>query len=359
MPQHTVTWNWPTIKQLAVEAYKDFTKDEAPRMGAALAYYTALSVAPLLIITIAVAGFLLGEEAARGELMSQISGLVGLEGGRAIESMIAGARNKGTGTMASILGALTLLWGATSVVGELRASLNKVWDVQEPSGGIKATIKERSYLMGLVLGCGFLLVVSLAVSAAISLIGTLLSHLLPVPEFVLQLLNFLAPLIVITIVFAAIFKFVPAANIAWSDVLPGAIFTAILFSMGKFVIGLYLGKASIGSTYGAAGSLVLLLVWVYYSSQIFFYGAELTQAYSRLHGTDLLTRRKERKPKHVPERLEDADKRELPHEVAAGGSGLRHDDRSLPAESIASNVGAGLGVGVIAAKVFRVLRGGH
>lgn len=330
--------DWTTVKALFAQAYKDWNDDEAPRMGAALAYYTILSLAPLLLVTITVAGFVLGREAAQGQLMAQISDLLGPEGAKAIEAMVAGARQKTSGVVASILGTLTLLWGASGVVGELQSSLNKVWDVKTDAG-FGETIKQRSYAVALVLGCGFLLMVSLAVSAAIATAGKLLQGMLPVPEFVLHGFDILSSLAVFTLIFAAIYKFLPQAVISWRDVIPGAIFTAALFAIGKLAIGLYLGKASFGSTYGAAGSLVIVLVWVYYASQVFFFGAEVAHAYIKFRHPA-----KDEEPRPV-------QRQEVVASGVASGGTMLHSQAS-PSD-VASKAGAALGLFLAAAKIFR------
>ena len=237
---------------------------------------------------IALAGLIFGEEAARGQLLGQIQGLVGTEGGKAIEDMVENASKPGSGIMASIVGFALLIFGASTVANELKLSLNQVWDVDPNATGIgvKDMVKQRSKALVIVIGCGFLLLVSLAVSSALAAAGAFVGSVLPLPEAVLHLLNILVSIAVITGVFAFMFPYLPDVNIEWRDVWPGAAFTSVLFAIGKFAIGLYLGKASIGSAYGAAGSLVILLVWVYYSSQILFFGAEFTQVYAQQHGSD-------------------------------------------------------------------------
>jgi membrane protein len=211
---------------------------------------------------------------------------VGTEGARAIETMIRGAgAQKSEGLFASVLGVLTLFFGAASVVVELRTDLRKIWKVpQKTAAGIKAQIKQESFAFGLVIGTGFLLLVSLLVSTAISAAEKFFSDLLPIPGIVLQIVNILVSLAIFTGLFAVIFKVLPNVPVPWSHVWFGAAVTAILFSIGKLLIGMYLGRAGFGSTFGAAGSLVLVLVWVYYSAQILFFGAELTQVYAREHG---------------------------------------------------------------------------
>jgi membrane protein len=279
-------WSFATLKHLFATAYSEWSKDEAPRMGASLAYYTILSLAPLLVIAIAIAGFVFGNEAVQGRIVSEIGGLVGTEGARAIETMIRGASGqKSEGLFASLLGVLTLFFGAASVVVELRTDLRKIWKVpQSTATGIKAQIKQESFAFALVIGTGFLLLVSLLVSTAISAAEKFFSDLLPIPGVVLQTVNVLVSLAIFTGLFAVIFKVLPNVPVPWSDVWFGAAVTAILFSVGKLLIGMYLGRAGFGSTFGAAGSLVVVLVWVYYSAQILFFGAELTQVYAREHG---------------------------------------------------------------------------
>lgn len=287
-------------KRLLLETWTEFNNDNAPRLGAALAYYTMLSLAPLLILIIAIAGLVLGEQAARGQLMYQVSDLVGTEGGAAVQQMVENARQPASGIVASLFGFLVLIFGASTVASELRASLNQIWNKQPEQGaGIRKMITERSYALAVVLGCGFLLLVSLIVSSGIAAAGTYVADRLPMPEIVLQGLNILAGIVVITGVFAVLFKYLPDVKIEWRDVLLGAAFTSVLFALGRFLIGLYLGKASFGSTYGAAGSLVIVLVWIYYSSQIFFFGAEFTQVYAREQGSDPLQWRR-RRPRTSP-----------------------------------------------------------
>ena len=273
-------------KTLFSKSWTEFNADNAPRLGAALAYYTILSLAPLLILLIAVAGLVFGKEAAQGQLFGQIRDLVGAQGAEAIEAIVRAASKPSSGIAASIIGFLTLLFGASSVANELRSSLNAIWHTTNTGGGVKAMMKDRSKALAVVLAGGFLLLVSLVLTSAIAAAGEFVSHLLPLPEIVLQLLNFLVGLIVISGVFAVLFKYLPDVHLEWDDVMFGALFTSVLFSAGKFLIGLYLGKASFGSTYGAAGSLVIVLVWVYYSAQIFFFGAESTKVYARDFGSD-------------------------------------------------------------------------
>jgi membrane protein len=266
--------------------------DNIPRLGAALAFYTLLSLAPLLVVVVAIAGIAYGKQAAEGQLFWQIRDLVGPEGARAIQGLLEGAYKPGTGALATGLGLLTLAFGASSVVGELREALNTIWHVPVSSNSlgfssVLALVKGRLYSFALVLGVGFLLLVSLVLNACLAAIGKFFGGFLPAPEGVLQVAISLVSFLVITVLFAAIYKLMPDVRLKWSDVTVGASFTALLFTAGKYLIGLYLGKASFGSTYGAAGSLVIVLVWVYYSSQLFFLGAEFTKIYTKKFGSHL------------------------------------------------------------------------
>jgi membrane protein len=279
--------NLKAIWEILKETFSDWNEDKAPRLAAALAYYTMFSIAPVLIIVIAIAGLVLGREAVQGAIAQQIEGLVGnRESALAVQAMIQSASKPSTGIIATVIGLVTLLFGAAGVFGQLQDALNTIWEVQpKPDRGIMETIKERFLSFTMVLGVGFLLLVSLVVSAALTAIGTYFSNLLPGFEAVWQVVNFLVSFGVITLLFAMIFKVLPDAKIAWSDVWIGAAVTALLFTIGKFLIGLYLGKSSVGTAYGAAGSLVVILIWVYYSAQILFLGAEFTQVYARKYGS--------------------------------------------------------------------------
>lgn len=278
------------IGALLKETGKAWIDDNAPRLGAALAFYTLLSLAPILIVVVAIAALAFGQKAAQGQLIWEIQDLVGTEGARAIQDLIQSAYKSATGTMA-VLGVLTLVLGASAVMVDLRDALNTIWHVPAaPFSSLRSflrLVKERFYLFGLILGVGFLLLVSLAVNAAIAALGSLFGLLLPASVSVLHLAVFLISFLVITFLFAAIYKFLPDVQLKWSDVIVGACFTSLLFAIGKQLIGIYLGKASFGSTYGAAGSLVIVLVWVYYSSQLFFYGAEFTKIYTETFGSHL------------------------------------------------------------------------
>ncbi len=272
--------------QLARKTFSEWSAAKAPRLGAALAYYTALSIAPLLLVVIGIAGLALGDEAARGQIMGQMQGLIGAEGARAVEDVLQNSRDTESGTIATLVGLAMLLLSAGGVFAQLKDALDTVWGVEpKHSGGFIAMIRERFLSMAMVLGVGFLLLVSLVISAGVAAAGDVLAGLGPAGEALAQLVVAVVSLIVITVLFAMIFKILPDAEVSWSDVWVGAFVTALLFVVGKIAIGLYLGHASIGSTYGAAGSFVVLLVWVYYSAQIVLLGAEFTQVWAREYGS--------------------------------------------------------------------------
>jgi membrane protein len=259
----------------------EWNRHNAPRLGAALAYYTILSLAPLLVVVVAIAGFAFGRQAAEGQIVWQIREFVGPSGAEAIQSMLTSARHPAEGVLAATLGIVVLLTGASAVFAELRDSLNYIWDVQPAEWqGLWAAIRYRFLSYAMVLGIGFLLMVSLVVSAALSFLEEYFGTLLGIPAGALQIMNFFISLAVITVLFALVYKIIPDTRIRARDVLPGAALTAALFTGGKFLIGLYLGKAGVGSAYGASGSLVILLVWVYYSAQTFFFGAEFTHVWA-------------------------------------------------------------------------------
>ena len=278
--------NLKVILKLLVATYTKWTEDHAERLGAALAFYTVLSLAPLLLIVIAIAGLVFGQEAAQGQIIGQIQGLIGEDSAKAIQSMIEEARKPAAGIIATVLAIVMLLLGATGVFVQLQESLNTIWRVKEkPWQGIWKTLKDRFISLLAVLGTGFLLLVSLVISAGLSAIGTTLEYFLPVPEFLLQIINFFVSFVIVTLLFAMIYKLLPDISIQWEDVWIGATITSLLFTIGKFLIGLYLGKSDVGIAYGAAGSLVAILVWVYFASQIFLFGAEFTAVYAESHGS--------------------------------------------------------------------------
>jgi membrane protein len=262
-------------------------EDDAPSLGAALAYYTVFSLAPLMTIAIAMAGFFFGKEAAQGQIFDELRVLLGEEGGKAVEEMVQSANAQPTaGVVATIISVIMLLFGASGVFGQLQASLNAIWGVKaKPGRGVLGLIKDRLLSFGFTLVVGFLLLVSLLLTAGMALMADWIGGLMPGSEALAYILNIVLSLSMITLLFATIFKFLPDAKIAWHDVSIGAFLTALLFTIGKFALGIYLGKSGVASSYGAAGSLIVLLLWVYYSSQILFFGAEFTQVYANQFGS--------------------------------------------------------------------------
>jgi membrane protein len=278
----TATSVWELIKKTA-SSWSDIN---APRLGAALAFYTMLSMAPLLVVCIGIAGAIFGQQAAQDRIAWQIQNVVGYEGGQAIQALLKHADKPSSGIIAAVIGFFMLLFGASGVFGELRDSLNLVWGAKGPnSSGLMGMVKYRFASFAMVLGIGFLLLVSLVLSAAIAAAGKLFAGYLPASEFMLHTGTIVVTFIAVTVLFGLLYKVVPDVRIEWRDVWIGAAVTSILFSVGKFLIGLYLGKASVGSAYGAAGSLVIFMVWVYYSAQIFFLGAQFTHVFAERHGS--------------------------------------------------------------------------
>ncbi|HEY4815925.1 MAG TPA: YihY/virulence factor BrkB family protein [Candidatus Acidoferrum sp.] len=275
-----------TIFQLLKRTYSEWSKDKAPRMGAALAYYTIFSLAPLLVIAIAIAGFVFGAEAVQGQIMGQIQGLVGSESARAVQTMIQSAHKPAHGVIATIFGIAILLLGASGVFTEMQDALNTIWRVDTTSKtGVWNLIRSRFLSFGMVLGIGFLLLVSLLLSAALTAVATYASNFLPIPPAALHAIDFIFSLIFIAALMALIFKFLPDVRIAWSDVWIGAALTSLLFTAGKFLIGFYIAKSVTMSAYGAAGSVVIILAWIYYSAQILYFGAEFTRVFSNECGS--------------------------------------------------------------------------
>jgi len=279
--------NGATAFTLLKETFSDWSEDNATRLAAALAYYTAFAVAPLLVIAIAIAGFFFGDDAARNQIGQQVSGLLGQTAGNAVNDMVQRASaNESGGIAATIIGIVTLLFGASGVFGELHNSLNTIWEVApKPNQGFMATIKQRFFSFAMVLGAGFLLLVSLVISAALGALGQFFGG--SEPTLIWKAINFIISFGVTTVLFALIFKYLPDAKVQWRDVWIGAIATALLFTIGKAALGWYLGRSSTTSTYGAAGSFVALLLWVYYSAQILFLGAEFTQVYAKAYGSKI------------------------------------------------------------------------
>ena len=268
---------------LVRDTVSDWYDDRAQRLGAALAFYTLFALAPGLVVLIPLTGIFLGSRAAQGYLVEQIEALIGPRGAEAIEATIASAREEGAGVTA--VAVITLVFGLWWVFGELQDALNTIWGVTpKPGRRFLIVLRDRFWSFTLVVGVGFLLLVSLAVSAWLAALRAFFTHLLPAPAAVLEAVDLLLSFCVITFLFAMIFKLLPDVKVAWRDVWLGAALTSVLFAVGKIVIGMYLGRTTIGSAYGAAGSLVVILLWVYYSAQILFFGAEFTKVWARRRG---------------------------------------------------------------------------
>lgn len=267
-------------------------------MGAALAFYTLFSVAPLLLIAISVAGLVFGEQAARNEILAQASDLLGETSAQALQSMLEQVSKPGAGLIGTVVGVVTLLIGATTVFGELQSALDRIWSVPEPTVRSSAwsLVRARLLSLGLILGIGFLLMVSLVASAAVSALSRWWAPFFERLGFVPTFLDLGVSLALITVLFAMIYKLMPSAKVAWRDVWVGAVLTALLFTIGKFLIAFYIGRSGVASPFGAAGSVVVLLMWVYFSAQIFLLGAEFTWVYANRHGS--------RKDLHPPNALE-------------------------------------------------------
>lgn len=303
-----------SIFTLLKDTFSEWSDDKAPRLGAALAYYTVFSISPLLIIVVAMAGFVFGRDAVQGQIVEQIQGLVGKDGAKVIQTMIQSAHKPSSNVIVTVIGIVTLILGAAGVFNELQDALNTIWKVapkqgssametirsylktfrrsgfNRPSAQLKSlfrvlipSLRDRLMSFTVVLGVGFLLLVSLVLSAGLSALGKFLSGLLPGFIHVMQVLNFIVSFGVITVLFAMIYKILPDVEIKWKNVWMGAALTSLLFTIGKFLIGLYIGNSSVASSYGAAGSLVIILIWVYYAAQILFFGAEFTKVYTKMY----------------------------------------------------------------------------
>ena len=266
---------------LLKQSFSDWNEDNAPRLGAALAFYTILSISPLVIFAITIVSVVFDRASAQQHLLAQVQSLAGKDGRDAVQAMLVSGRKPGSGIVATVIALVTLLFGASGVFNELRSALNMIWDAKpKPSSGIWGMLRERLFSIGMVFSVGFVLLVSLLASAFLAAASKYFGALLPVPVFVLNGLNFILSFLGIAALFALIFKYVPETNVEWKDVRVGALVTALFFTIGKTLLGWYFGKASPGSAYGAAGSLVVGVVWVYYSAQIFFFGAEFTHVHS-------------------------------------------------------------------------------
>jgi membrane protein len=277
---------WASLK----DSFKGFADHKVTKLSASLAYFTTFSLGPLLIVIIFIAGRILGEEAAQGSVFNQIKGFIGADAAAQIQTIIKNAALNGKSGMPAIIGVITLLIGATTVFGEIQDSINSIWGVKaKPKAGIMKLVMTRLLSFGMIASLGFLLLVSLAITAIVEGLGNRLKEVFPdMAVVIIYIVNLIVTLGVVTSLFAIIFKVLPDIRIKWKDVWPGAIATAILFMIGKFLISVYISKSDIGSTYGTAGSLVILIVWIYYSSIILYFGAEFTKAYALQKGVQIV-----------------------------------------------------------------------
>lgn len=273
--------------RLLVDSVSSWIEDYAPSMGAALSYYTLFSLAPLLLIVLSVAGLVFGGDAARGELFGQLQGLLGDDGAAAVESLLASVQVSGKGPLGTAIGIVLLAVGATTVFGELQSDLDRIWrrPQKQRTGGVWKLVRSRLLSFGLILALGFLLIVSLVASAAISALGKWWAPVFGAWEWLAQIINLVVSFGLLTAIFTLIYKLMPSVDIDWRDVLLGSAVTALLFTIGKWLIGLYIGTSGVGSGFGAAGSIVVVMVWVYYSAQIFLLGAEFTWVYAGRYGS--------------------------------------------------------------------------
>lgn len=284
-------FNLRILARLLKQSFQECQDDNVSQLAASLAYYTVFSLTPLLVLAIAIAGAVFGEEAARGEIVGQIQGLVGTIGAEAIETALDHANKPELSSIASLISIVVLLFGASGVFAQLQEALNTVWNVRtKPGRGLKGAVRKRFLSFSMVLVIGFLLLVSLILSAALSALANINIDFLPGFDFIWEIVNFVLSFGLITLLFSLMYKYLPDVKIAWGDVWVGAIITALLFSIGKYILGLYFGQGSFGSVYGAAGSLVIILAWVYYSAQILLFGAEFTQVFARHYGAQIIPR---------------------------------------------------------------------
>ena len=267
------------------EVAREWRDDDALIQGAALAYYALFAMAPLLVLIIAVAGMVIGRTAAQGRLVEQIQDLMGPEGARMVEGMIEHVSSPASGIAATLGSLATILLGASGVVGQLRTSLNRIWGVRARPGGVRGMVRQRLAALGLIVGIGMLMLVSVTLSAVLSAVREVLATHVPLLSRLLPAANFALSFLLATALFGMIYRVLPDVDLGWGDVILGAAVTALLFTIGKSLVGLYLGRAGVTSVYGAAGTLVFVLLWVYYSAQILLLGAEFTEVYSRRYGS--------------------------------------------------------------------------
>ncbi|MBZ0291922.1 MAG: YihY/virulence factor BrkB family protein [Anaerolineae bacterium] len=273
--------------ELLKTTFTEWNEDHAPRMAAALAYYTAFSLAPLLVVVIAIVGFIYSDGTARSEIIRQVQSTMGADAADMVNSLIEQGFSPGEGIISTIIGLVTLVLGAMGVFGQLQGALNTIWEADEKprEGGILGLVRDKLLSFGMILVIGFLLLVSLVISTVLASVHTFLSGLLPSTQTIFQIVSFLISFGITTLLFGLIYKVLPDIEVSWRDVWVGAAFTSLLFSIGRYLLGWYLGNSSTASAYGAAGSFVIILLWIYYSAQILLFGAEFTQVYSRQHGS--------------------------------------------------------------------------
>ena len=281
--------NWSEIKSLFLASFNEWNRQNATRLAGSLAFYSLLSLAPLLLVLVSIVGMVLGHSVAERSVIDQVTQLVGPAAGNAMAGFIKGSKSTSHGIIATLFGLVTLLFSASGVVIELRSALNVIWEVPQKSESgfamVTSFIKDRLFSFAMVLGVGFLLIVSLFISTWITALAALSASILPAEGLLLHIANIILSFLVITVLFAAIYKVMPDVRLQWHDVLLGGAVTSALFTLGKLLLGLYLGRASYSSMYGAAASIVVLIAWVYYSAQIFFLGAEFTRQFALRHGT--------------------------------------------------------------------------
>ena len=276
-----LTEAWRMIKETVLS----FIEDSALSRGAAIAFYTVTSIAPVLLIVVAIAGLVFGREAAQNAISGQLTGLMGQQTADVLQAAIASAEGKSSSILATMIGIATLILTASGVFGEMQSALNAIWKTEPQETTVSRLIQARAVSLGLVAALGFLLIVSLAVSAGLTAFGNYLDSIMPIGKVILPVLNFVVSFALLAVLFAAIYKVLPDRPLEWRDVIFGAIVTSILFTIGKSLIGLYLGSSAIASSYGAAGGLIVLLLWVYYSVMTFLLGAECTKTYAGRHGS--------------------------------------------------------------------------
>ncbi|HET6313493.1 MAG TPA: YihY/virulence factor BrkB family protein [Chloroflexia bacterium] len=273
---------------LVKETFQDWTQDKASRLGAALAYYAIFSIGPMLVVVIAIAGKVFGKDAAEGKISDTLSQVLSSDAAKFVEALVTSASKPKEGTIATVVGTGTLLLSAMGVFGQLKDALNTIWEVEPvPGGGIMAALTKNFLSFGMLLGVGFLLLVSLVVNALLSTLGPFLRDALPGGALLWNAVNYVITLAIISLMFALIFKFVPDIRVGWKEVLLGGVVTATLFLLGQIALGIYLSLGNVGSAFGAAASLVIVLVWIYYSAQILFLGAEFTQVYANRYGSGM------------------------------------------------------------------------